>query len=134
MENFKTTLDADGVLHIEFNVPNKTMNTITQTVMAEMGALVEQIKTDDAIKGAVLFSGKDNGFCAGADLGEIGETSDIGDKPRTEDEKLKAAFDRGFSLCGLCVGRLGVGRWSGDSFGLPLPRGQRESKAGFGPT
>ena len=98
MENFKTTLDADGVLHIEFNVPNKTMNTITQSVMAELGELVNTIKTDDAIKSAVLFSGKDNGFCAGADLGEIGETSAIGDAPRTEDEKLKAAFDRGFNL------------------------------------
>jgi 3-hydroxyacyl-CoA dehydrogenase / enoyl-CoA hydratase / 3-hydroxybutyryl-CoA epimerase len=40
MENFKTNLDADGVLHIEFNVPNKTMNTITQSVMAEMGEIV----------------------------------------------------------------------------------------------
>jgi 3-hydroxyacyl-CoA dehydrogenase / enoyl-CoA hydratase / 3-hydroxybutyryl-CoA epimerase len=98
MENFKTNTDADGVLHIEFNVPNKTMNTITAGVMRELPTLVELIKGDDAIKGAVIFSGKANGFCAGADLGEIGDGSMDARAAQTEDERLKAAFERGFGL------------------------------------
>jgi 3-hydroxyacyl-CoA dehydrogenase/enoyl-CoA hydratase/3-hydroxybutyryl-CoA epimerase len=98
MQNFKTTLDDDGVLHIVFDVPGKTMNTITQGVMAELPKIVEQIKTDAAIKGAVLSSGKANGFCAGADLGEIGGGSMDAGKARTEDEMLKAAFASGFTL------------------------------------
>ncbi len=98
MENFKTNLDADGILNVEFNVPNKTMNTITGGVMKELVALVEQIKTDENVKGAVLFSGKDNGFCAGADLGEIGGGSMNGARGKSADEKLKAAFESGFGL------------------------------------
>jgi 3-hydroxyacyl-CoA dehydrogenase / enoyl-CoA hydratase / 3-hydroxybutyryl-CoA epimerase len=98
MENFKTTLDADGILHVEFNVPNKTMNTITGGVMKELGELVTAISGNDAVKGAVIFSGKANGFCAGADLGEIGSGSMDSGKELSEDEKLKKAFERGFSL------------------------------------
>jgi 3-hydroxyacyl-CoA dehydrogenase/enoyl-CoA hydratase/3-hydroxybutyryl-CoA epimerase len=98
MENFKTELDADGVLLIAFDVPGKTMNTITGGVMKEMGDLVARIKTDDAIKGAVLHSGKANGFCAGADLGEIGGGSMDAGPALSEDEKLKKAFEGGFSL------------------------------------
>ncbi len=98
MDNFRTDLDADGVLHIVFDVPGKTMNTITQGVMKELPAIVERIKTDAAIKGAVLYSGKANGFCAGADLGEIGGGSMDAGAALTEDEKLKKAFDAGFTL------------------------------------
>ena len=98
MENFKTNLDADGVLHIAFDVPGKTMNTITGGVMKEMGELVAEIKGNAAIKGAVLYSGKDNGFCAGADLGEIGGGSMDADKKLSEDEKLKKSFEQGFGL------------------------------------
>ncbi|MEN9855651.1 MAG: hypothetical protein RLZZ157_777 [Pseudomonadota bacterium] len=98
MNNFTATIDADGVLLVAFNVPDKTMNTITGSVMKELDTLVERIKSDEAIKGAVLYSGKDNGFCAGADLGEIGEGSMDSRAAATEDEKLKSAFNRGFSL------------------------------------
>ena len=99
MENFKTELDAEGVLLVAFDVPNKTMNTITGGVMRELGELVARIKADDAIKGVVLYSGKANGFCAGADLGEIGGASGGGAaRELSEQEKLKAAFEASFSL------------------------------------
>ncbi len=47
------------------------MNTLTSGVMEEIPEWVERIKTDDAIKGAVITSGKARGFCAGADLGDM---------------------------------------------------------------
>jgi 3-hydroxyacyl-CoA dehydrogenase/enoyl-CoA hydratase/3-hydroxybutyryl-CoA epimerase len=43
------------------------MNVITMEVIAELGAIVEKVATDAAIKGAVVTSAKD-AFCGGADL------------------------------------------------------------------
>jgi len=94
MENFKIDIDADGIATVVFDVPGRSMNTLTSSVMAELPKLVEAIKTDDAIKGAVITSGKASGFCAGADLGDMagGVLSGAGD--------LQAAFDAGWRING----------------------------------
>ena len=94
MENFKIDVDADGIALITFDVPGRSMNTLTGKVMDELPALVERIKTDDAIKGAVITSGKASGFCAGADLGDMasGLLSGSGD--------LQAAYDAGWKMNG----------------------------------
>ncbi|AQR60745.1 3-hydroxyacyl-CoA dehydrogenase [Brevundimonas sp. LM2] len=94
MENFKIDVDADGIALITFDVPGRSMNTLTGQVMDELPQLVERIKTDDAIKGAVITSGKASGFCAGADLGDMasGLLSGSGD--------LQAAYDAGWKMNG----------------------------------
>jgi 3-hydroxyacyl-CoA dehydrogenase/enoyl-CoA hydratase/3-hydroxybutyryl-CoA epimerase len=94
MENFKIDIDADGIALITFDVPGRSMNTLTGKVMEELPILVERIKTDDAIKGAVITSGKASGFCAGADLGDMaaGLLSGAGD--------LQKAFDAGWRMNG----------------------------------
>ena len=83
MENFKIEVDGDGVALVTFDVPGRSMNTITQSVMREFPEVIERIKTDDAIKGAVLASGKPTGFCAGADLGELGGAAGGGKDTRS---------------------------------------------------
>jgi 3-hydroxyacyl-CoA dehydrogenase/enoyl-CoA hydratase/3-hydroxybutyryl-CoA epimerase len=93
MENFKIDVDADGVALITFDVPGRSMNTLTSSVMAEIPQLVERIKTDDAIKGAVITSGKTSGFCAGADLGDIAGGMIGG-------ASLQDAYDAGWKLNG----------------------------------
>jgi 3-hydroxyacyl-CoA dehydrogenase/enoyl-CoA hydratase/3-hydroxybutyryl-CoA epimerase len=93
MENFKIDVDADGVALITFDVPGRSMNTLTSSVMAEIPQLVERIKTDDAIKGAVLTSGKTSGFCAGADLGDIAGGMIGG-------ANLQDAYDAGWKMNG----------------------------------
>jgi 3-hydroxyacyl-CoA dehydrogenase/enoyl-CoA hydratase/3-hydroxybutyryl-CoA epimerase len=99
MENFKIETDSDGIALITFDVPGRSMNTITGSVIRDLYEVVDKIKTDDAIKGAVFTSGKTSGFCAGADLGEMNERGVATDaKPKSEDEKLKAQFERGFGL------------------------------------
>ncbi|SLJ99555.1 3-hydroxyacyl-CoA dehydrogenase NAD-binding domain-containing protein [Novosphingobium mathurense] len=75
MKNFTITVDADGIALVSFDVPGRTMNTFTDSAVADLDLLVERIRADGAIKGAVLASGKANAFCAGADLGELGETA-----------------------------------------------------------
>ena len=99
LETFTFDIDADGVAHAVFDVPGRSMNTLTGKAIADIIAITNEIATNDKIVGAVLSSGKPSGFCAGADLGEMGELA--GGKPTsemTEAELKKAQFDRGFSL------------------------------------
>ncbi|RRN64825.1 3-hydroxyacyl-CoA dehydrogenase NAD-binding domain-containing protein [Caulobacter sp. 602-1] len=97
MENFKIEVDSDGVALVTFDVPGRSMNTLTASVIKEIGDVVERIKSDEAIKGAVITSGKTTGFCAGADLGELGGSGGLGGGKPGE-EGLKAAFEAGFAL------------------------------------
>ena len=92
MDTFKIDVDADGIALVTFDVPGRSMNTITAKVLAELGEVVERIRTDEAIKGAVIASGKASGFCAGADLGELeGRAADAPSTPT-------GAFDRIFTI------------------------------------
>ena len=93
MENFKIDVDADGIALITFDVPGRSMNTLTGKVMAEIPEWVERVRTDDAIKGAVLTSGKASGFCAGADLGDMAGGMLAGGS-------LQDAYDAGWKLNG----------------------------------
>ncbi len=65
--NFTLDIDGDDIALVTWNAPARTMNVIDVTAIAELSAIVEQLATDGAVKGAVLTSGKDT-FCAGADL------------------------------------------------------------------
>src|SRR3990167_5174451 len=98
MENFKIEVASDGVALVTFDVPGRSMNTLTASVIKEIGEIVERIKTDDAIKGAVITSGKASGFCAGADLGELGGSGGLAGGSAGGEAGLKAAFDAGFAL------------------------------------
>ena len=62
------SLDADGILLLTIDVPGQSMNVITPEFTADLAAAVERIRTDAAVKGAVIASGKASGFMAGADL------------------------------------------------------------------
>ena len=95
LTTFTIDVDADGIALITFDVPGRSMNTITADVSREFPLVVERIKTDAAIKGAVICSGKPSGFCAGADLGEMGAGAANG----SAEERARAGFEAiaGFS-------------------------------------
>lgn len=99
MENFKMEIDAEGIALILFDVPGRSMNTITASVLQDLGTLADRLKTDAAIKGAIIQSGKASGFCAGADLGEMGSGTLAGGSAQADaDAALKAGFERAFAL------------------------------------
>ena len=66
-KHFKLDIDGDGIALVTWDSPDRTMNVIDMTVIEELSTIVEQVKSDAAIKGAVVTSGKDT-FSAGADL------------------------------------------------------------------
>src|SRR5215471_12608390 len=65
--NFKLDIDADGIALVTWDAPGRSMNVIDLKTVEELSAIVEQVASDAAIKGAVVTSGKET-FCAGADL------------------------------------------------------------------
>ena len=67
MTNFTLDIDGDGIALITWDMPGRSMNVIDASVTEELGALVEKVASDAAIKGAVVTSGKDT-FCGGADF------------------------------------------------------------------
>ena len=100
MENFKTELDADGILLCTFDVPGKTMNTFTKAALADLEQIAIRAKSDPEVKGVVLTSGKDNGFCAGADLEEMlgGAWEVAGGATDDPEAALKAGFTAAFEM------------------------------------
>ena len=96
-ETIRYELDADGIALLTLDVPGASMNVITAELTRDLATLVDVIAGDDAVKGAVVTSGKASGFMAGADLKGMGDMlgasgADVG--------KSKAArlFDRVFQL------------------------------------
>lgn len=99
LETFSFDIDSDGIAHAAFDVPGRSMNTLTGKAIADIIAITTEVGSNDKITGLVISSGKPSGFCAGADLGEMGQQA--GGKPESEmseAELKKAQFDRGFSL------------------------------------
>jgi len=65
---FSVEVDADGIAVLKIDVPNQGMNVWDEALMAEFPKFVHSFVADDAMKGLVIASGRDNGFMAGADL------------------------------------------------------------------
>lgn len=61
----------DGVAIVTFDLPDAPLNIISRGVKNEFIALFQRLESDDAIKAAVLISGKPDSFIAGADIEEF---------------------------------------------------------------
>jgi 3-hydroxyacyl-CoA dehydrogenase/enoyl-CoA hydratase/3-hydroxybutyryl-CoA epimerase len=92
MANFKLDVDGDGIALITWDMADRSMNVITTAVIEELGALVDKVSADAAIKGVVVTSGKD-AFCGGADLTMLeGMGAMFANLVRTKGEEAAAAF------------------------------------------
>ncbi|HCT32326.1 MAG TPA: hypothetical protein DF966_04100, partial [Sulfitobacter sp.] len=59
MTDFTMKTDADGVAIITWDVPGKSMNVMSIEGLSELDSIIDTVLSDDAIKGAVITSGKD---------------------------------------------------------------------------
>ncbi len=88
-KTFTVDIDADGIALVTIDVPGQTMNVWDEALMAEFPKFVEELNSNDAIKGAVICSGKKNAFLAGADLRMLeGRSTDL----------TKESFEQAFAL------------------------------------
>lgn len=159
MENFTIAVDADGIAVATFDMPGRSMNTITHAVQDDLGMLVQTIRDDNRIVGAIIRSGKPAGFCAGADLNELrhdverwraaesqedlrdalAEASDFSRRVRTLETVGKplatiidgAALGGGFELALGCHRRIAV---AGERLRLGLPEATLGLMPGAGGT
>ncbi|MGE6743578.1 3-hydroxyacyl-CoA dehydrogenase NAD-binding domain-containing protein [Allorhizobium pseudoryzae] len=77
MKHIRIEIEADGIAVLTLDNADESMNLVSPAFIEEFSAAVEKIATDDAIKGAIVTSGKP-AFMAGADLKFLGAAFDKG--------------------------------------------------------
>lgn len=76
-KNWRLQSDKDNILWIYFDKQNAAVNTIDRAVMEEFSRIVDTLASDTTHKGAIIASGKKNGFIAGADISQFNQFTDI---------------------------------------------------------
>ncbi|MEM9011460.1 MAG: 3-hydroxyacyl-CoA dehydrogenase NAD-binding domain-containing protein [Pseudomonadota bacterium] len=78
---FKTDVDADGIMTITWDLPDRSMNVMTLDGLTELNAAIDAALGDEAVKGVVLTSAKKD-FAGGMDLNVLASMRDgAGDNP-----------------------------------------------------
>lgn len=88
-KTFSVDIDADGIALLTIDLPDASMNVWNGALIEEFAKWVDDFTTNDAVKGAVITSGKKSGFLAGADLTMLGGA---------KASSTKEAFDQAFAL------------------------------------
>jgi 3-hydroxyacyl-CoA dehydrogenase / enoyl-CoA hydratase / 3-hydroxybutyryl-CoA epimerase len=76
LSQFRIEAQANGLVHLVFDCPGRSMNVFSNQAIHELGAIAEWLHCAD-VRGVVVRSGKATGFCAGADLTELGVAYDM---------------------------------------------------------
>jgi len=96
LKQFRVERGGNGVLHLVFDIPGRSMNVFSNAAIQELGVFANWLAQSD-VAGVVIRSGKSSAFCAGADLAELETAYDMvmGAPPS---ERLRIAFDHFFRL------------------------------------
>jgi 3-hydroxyacyl-CoA dehydrogenase/enoyl-CoA hydratase/3-hydroxybutyryl-CoA epimerase len=96
LTQFRIELPGNGLAHIVFDAPGRSMNVFSEAAIVEIGRIARWLEDAD-VRGALIRSGKATGFCAGANLPEIWAAYDMimaTPKPR----RFRAAYEHFFRL------------------------------------
>lgn len=77
LKNWRIDVDADQIVWLYFDKADAKTNTINREVMEEFSSIIDILTKDKIHKGAVIASGKKNGFIAGADISQFTQFKDI---------------------------------------------------------
>jgi len=81
-------VDSDGIALLTIDLPNTGMNVFNAQLIEDLDTCVDKVLADEAIKGAVITSGKP-AFLAGADLNMLGSSAGA---EQTPEEAFESAF------------------------------------------
>ncbi|HMQ93513.1 MAG TPA: 3-hydroxyacyl-CoA dehydrogenase NAD-binding domain-containing protein [Amaricoccus sp.] len=87
MTIFSSETDADGIATITWDLPDRSMNVLTEEGIAELEAAFDAALADPAVRGIVLTSGKAD-FAGGMDLGLLATM-----KTRAGDDPARGLFE-----------------------------------------
>jgi 3-hydroxyacyl-CoA dehydrogenase / enoyl-CoA hydratase / 3-hydroxybutyryl-CoA epimerase len=76
LTQFRVEPQTNGLVHLVFDCPGRSMNVFSNQAIHELGTFAEWLHRAE-VKGVVVRSGKETGFCAGADLTELGVAYDM---------------------------------------------------------
>lgn len=96
LQQFRAERSDSNVLHLVFDMPGRPMNVFSNAAIAELTAFSQWLRGSD-VKGVVIRSGKSSGFCAGADLAELGAAYDMIMAAPAE-KRDRVAFEHFFPL------------------------------------
>src|SRR5438477_11824019 len=96
LKQFRVERSTNGVLHLVFDMPGRSMNVFSNAAIAELGMFASWLAQSD-VAGVVIRSGKTSAFCAGADLAEL-ETAYEMIMAAPSAERDRVAFDHFFRL------------------------------------
>jgi 3-hydroxyacyl-CoA dehydrogenase/enoyl-CoA hydratase/3-hydroxybutyryl-CoA epimerase len=96
LRQFRVISARDGIIHLVFDAPGRTMNVFSEEAIHELGMFSDWLPQSD-VRGVVIRSGKANAFCAGADLNELEQAYDmIAATPK--ELRYRRAFDHFFPI------------------------------------
>jgi 3-hydroxyacyl-CoA dehydrogenase / enoyl-CoA hydratase / 3-hydroxybutyryl-CoA epimerase len=96
LTQFRIDDQHNGLIHLVFDCPGRTMNVFSNAAILELGVFAAWLAEAD-VQGVLIRSGKDNAFCAGADLSELGVAYDMIMEAPPRD-RFNVAFDHFFPL------------------------------------
>lgn len=96
LTQFRLEPQDNGLVHLVFDCPDRSMNVFSNKAIHELGAIAEWLHAS-SVRGLLVRSGKASGFCAGADLTELGTAYDmiVAAKPA---DRFDIAFNHFFPL------------------------------------
>jgi 3-hydroxyacyl-CoA dehydrogenase / enoyl-CoA hydratase / 3-hydroxybutyryl-CoA epimerase len=96
LEQFRLEFQDNGLVHLVFDVPGRSMNVFSNKAILELGAFAAWLPGSD-VTGVIIRSGKPSAFCAGADLNELGVAYDM-IMAAPQCDRFNLAYDHFFPL------------------------------------
>ncbi|MBD3867877.1 MAG: enoyl-CoA hydratase/isomerase family protein [Acidobacteria bacterium] len=69
-------LEADGILHVVFDQPERPVNLLDGELLKRLSAILEQVRVEEQVKGVLFRSAKPENFLAGMDIDSLSGIDD----------------------------------------------------------